>query len=123
MRKFNHPSLIPFVIVIILTMFSGCALFSTQKNPNYEDPILREAMRVRDGWKSDGEMSSLSQEELRQQEAIQYRQEEDIQETPSSGEISVGMSMEQVVSAWGRPRDVETAGDPSVGNQKWIYLE
>ena len=31
------------------------------------------------------------------------------------------MSTQEVRAAWGEPREVETAGDPRLGNEKWTY--
>lgn len=36
-------------------------------------------------------------------------------------DVTLGMSSQQVYSVWGEPADIETAGDPRYGNQRWIY--
>jgi hypothetical protein len=38
-------------------------------------------------------------------------------------ELVLGMNMQDVLSVWGEPRNIESAGDPSLGNQRWIYSE
>ena len=38
-------------------------------------------------------------------------------------DIVPGMSPQEVISAWGRPREVETAGDSRYGNQRWVYYD
>ena len=36
-------------------------------------------------------------------------------------DIFLGMSAHDVQAAWGSPRDVETAGMPGSGNERWVY--
>ena len=36
-------------------------------------------------------------------------------------DIVPGMSQQDVVSAWGHPRDIEVAGDGTHGNERWVY--
>ncbi len=36
-------------------------------------------------------------------------------------DIVPGMSPQDVISAWGRPRDIEVAGDGTHGNERWVY--
>jgi len=36
-------------------------------------------------------------------------------------DILLGMSTKDVQSAWGSPRDIETAGFPGSGNERWVY--
>ena len=40
---------------------------------------------------------------------------------PRLGDVSAGMSMKDVLGAWGEPRHVQYAGQPSSGNQRWVY--
>lgn len=42
---------------------------------------------------------------------------------PSSGTISLGMSKEEVLSAFGRPQRVEIAGNPRFENERWLYAQ
>jgi hypothetical protein len=37
-------------------------------------------------------------------------------------EIVLGMKMHDVRSIWGDPEEVESAGAPQTGNQRWIYF-
>lgn len=41
----------------------------------------------------------------------------------SDNEITLGMGKESVVQRWGRPSQIEVAGDPSNQNERWIYLD
>ncbi|MGE0616180.1 MAG: hypothetical protein AB7P04_11115 [Bacteriovoracia bacterium] len=41
----------------------------------------------------------------------------------SPNEIYLGMSMRAVENAWGIPGEVETAGQQTSGNQRWIYRD
>ena len=36
--------------------------------------------------------------------------------------LRVGMEMNEVTNTWGEPWEVQVAGDPSRGNQKWSYF-
>jgi hypothetical protein len=108
--------LIQIIIVIFLSVTSGCALFSTRNTDEYEDPILREALRVRG-------MDFRAVNESQWSEGQRQSRESEIQYGLETGEIVVGMKMDDVVTVWGRPRDIEVAGDPRFGNQKWIYHE
>lgn len=36
-------------------------------------------------------------------------------------DVVMGMSVQDVRESWGTPRDVEVAGNPDEGNQRWIY--
>jgi len=37
------------------------------------------------------------------------------------GDVAVGMSLQEVRSHWGSPREVEFAGESRSGNQRWIF--
>jgi hypothetical protein len=36
-------------------------------------------------------------------------------------DIVLGMNSAEVISSWGRPRDVEEAGNGGQGNERWLY--
>jgi len=110
-----------FTVILLttsLTLISGCSHLSETlglsdpSNPNYDDPIARQAMMLRT--EGTGYVEKIEDDR-------QNRQQEDIQYALESGDITLGMDMQQVITAWGRPRDVETAGESGYGNQKWLY--
>jgi uncharacterized protein YceK len=37
-------------------------------------------------------------------------------------QIRIGMAKPDVISAWGRPTDIETAGDARLGHERWVYF-
>jgi hypothetical protein len=37
------------------------------------------------------------------------------------GDITLGMPKEAVRESWGDPESIEVAGNPSLGNERWIY--
>ena len=41
--------------------------------------------------------------------------------TPKQDDVSVGMTTRDVIHSWGQPSDVQWAGNPVQGNQKWTY--
>jgi hypothetical protein len=102
-------------IILTLSLFSGgCALFSTEPTPVERDPIALAARRA---------TGNYSDEEGQRQFSRRFNQEREIQRALDAGEIVMGMKMNDVLSVWGKPGDVETAGDPQQGNQRWIYNE
>lgn len=36
-------------------------------------------------------------------------------------DVHLGMGMQDVIGSWGQPGQVEVAGDPSLGNQRWVF--
>ena len=48
---------------------------------------------------------------------------EQIQKAFADGEITLGMSMEEVIELWGHPGLVDFAGDRQSLNQKWTYIQ
>ena len=46
---------------------------------------------------------------------------ERIERAMKEQQITLGMRMHEVRYLWGTPQEVETAGDPSMGNQRWVY--
>lgn len=80
------------------------------------DPMERAALDVRrradpvGGLRSgvDGRDSTLSELQIRRA----FR----------AGEVTLGMTPDEVVQVWGKPREIQVAGDAHSGNQKWIYF-
>lgn len=40
----------------------------------------------------------------------------------SPDQIRVGMAKSDVMSAWGRPSEIETAGNGQLGHERWVYF-
>lgn len=95
------------IFVSFLTILSGCALFQFDPDSQETDPVARAALGYRSPSTS---LPELPEEEL-------------VLDSLDDHELSVGMRMRDVLSRWGHPREVETAGDPRFGNQKWTYWE
>lgn len=76
-----------------------------------DDPVAREAQSTKE------ELSS-PYEELT---ANSGHREELTEQALDAGDVVLGMNMQQVMSSWGRPSEVEIAGDTESGNQKWTY--
>ena len=116
-RQFIQNSL----FVILLTLQFSCALLSSSFNPqsNSEvDPITRTALQNRT---PQGITSEQEKTETEMKQSLQH--EAEIQTAINLGEITLGMTTDDVLSAWGQPRDTESAGRPDTGNQKWIYVD
>jgi hypothetical protein len=123
MMSRNKLILVKISLVILMTPLWGCALFSnlfSKDQADHEDPIVREALRIRDG---NGSYYNGNEEAERSWNEQRERREEEIQYGLDSREIVLGMNMEQVSSIWGRPMNIETAGDPGFGHQRWVYHE
>jgi hypothetical protein len=118
-----------FLIVSVYLSFlatGGCSLLGTRPDPTNDpsiDPVAEAAARVR---AQRGESliaieNPDAASELQRQE--QERQENAIRRARSSGDITLGMAMGDVLSVWGEPRSIDTAGDPRQGNQRWVYFD
>jgi hypothetical protein len=102
------------VSVIYLAIFEGCALLNLEPNQEQQDPIARAALAER--------KPALSAPQSNE-ESPQFNPSYEIQDAIESGHLVVGMKMMDVLSVWGRPRDIESAGDPNLGHQKWTYSD
>ncbi|MGZ3687225.1 MAG: hypothetical protein ACXVBW_02925 [Bdellovibrionota bacterium] len=56
-------------------------------------------------------------------DALHKREQARVQRGLASRELVVGMRPDDVRTVWGDPREVETAGDNSLGNQRWVYYD
>jgi hypothetical protein len=110
-----------FFSVLLLSTLQGCALLSTHSSKEDYDPIAEAALRQ----SGPSPLYFNPQNSLLTQHTSQHRAQQDyeIQLGLETGEVVLGMSMNDVISIWGRPRTIETAGDSIQGNQKWIYLD
>ena len=99
-----------FFLLVALSA-QGCALLDFQDTPKDDlDPVARVAGAIRDnGTSNPAALADPEGFNERIREAVAYR------------ELVPGMEMSQVRSVMGEPYDIETAGDPGRGNQRWIY--
>ena len=71
--------------------------------------------------------TSLTQMEIErakaEKEYAEYLQTIRITQALQTRDIILGMEMDDVSKAWGEPREVEIAGNPSYGNQRWTYFQ
>jgi hypothetical protein len=95
-------------LMIGACLLNGCALFApmTEDEMYENDPVGRAALALRQDRSPAGETPFASAE---------------MSERPSD-QLTLGMSAYRVRSLWGQPQEVENAGDPASGNQRWIYL-
>ncbi len=94
MKKPNNHTVL-FNLLLIGTLLTGCSLLPLQPGQDIEDHSTYH--------------SSAPDRHRRVRRAIQ------------SQDLILGMSTSDVRFAWGEPRDVENAGHPRLGNQRWIY--
>ncbi len=98
----------PLKLILLVTfffLFTACStpsLFSMSES----DRIAELETREREAFEA--------AEELRRIRVRHGLQERD---------LVLGMQMSDVRNVWGEPRDVQMAGDPRYGNQRWIYFE
>lgn len=111
---------------LVALALGGCSLIGTRADSTNDpsiDPIVEAAAQVR---AESGEnliaienpdaARALQQEQQDQQDAM-------IRQALKSGDVTLGMGMEDVLRSWGEPRSVDTAGDPRSGNQRWVYYD
>ncbi len=103
---FNLKAL-PWIAVILLTLFSCSSLHGLGDGSTHEDPIEKAALIEKNQ-----PISTL----------FLLRQEEKIQRAIASNSITLGMNMIEVESILGEPQEIQIAGIPQQKNQKWIYL-
>ncbi len=103
--------LTPFTLTLgCATLLTGCAIAPFVFGPHGdEDPIAEAAQPFIDN----AERVTWDQDSLATHASSANR-------APSSS-LHAGMSMDQVRAIWGRPLSSQVAGDPSEGNEKWIY--
>src|SRR4051812_38521062 len=115
MKTRTHSSLaVKASIVILLTLSVSCASILHELDPQSEDPIARVAL-------AQTEEASKEKEILARKQSPQNK--DGILWATEWGELLVGMETQDVLSAWGRPTEIETAGDSRSGNQRWIYTQ
>jgi len=101
-------------IAILLTLLNGCALVNRQMP---SDLATRDSVDFEENTSEPLSMNTHSNRTYPSEEHTE------IQQGLQLGELVIGMSMRHVVTLWGHPKDIETSGDFSRGNQKWVYLE
>jgi hypothetical protein len=88
----------------------GCALLDFDQGRDEVDPIAQVASSIRDGGTGyDAQTADPGEWQAKVKSAMAYH------------ELIPGMEMQQVRAVLGEPYDVENAGDPGSGNQRWIY--
>lgn len=109
--KSHHPKLIASLFSHFFAIFlNGCASFRDSQSwqgsnldSSKDDPILKVGL------------------ELAQERQIPANQESPV--SFHSSKLALGMQMSEVEKLWGNPEEVEFAGQPRDGNQKWIYYK
>jgi hypothetical protein len=102
-----------FIPVSLVLFFAGCALLpvSGMDDPasDPDDPVAQAALRLRQPASAESYESDSIPTDLATARAAR--------------EVVPGMPMDDVRSILGEPREVETAGNPMLGNQRWVYSE
>jgi outer membrane protein assembly factor BamE (lipoprotein component of BamABCDE complex) len=105
--------LFPLTVCLIATTLAGCATvrgligMETAKEVP-EDPIEAAAMAYR----SPSSLTEKPAPFLADAAA----------DMGSPDQIRVGMAKSDVMSAWGRPSEIETAGNGQLGHERWVYF-
>lgn len=97
------------VILLTSPLLSHCSSLSTLRNPFSVDPVTRSAQAQRNTVNPETEMDHLGENPL---ETLKIRHE-----------LRIGMNMNEVISILGKPQEIQVAGNPELGNQKWTYWE
>ncbi len=117
MTQKTHRIVLAIGLNLTLLGINGCALFMpTPEDPLANDPVARAALAVRDEGRSPANFGSESGGSgdsgfIKERSA------------PMFNRLTLGMEMPQVLELWGKPTDVKAAGEPSDGNQRWVYSE
>ncbi len=117
MTQKTHLTALAIGFSLTLLSMNGCALFMpTPEDPLANDPVARAALAVRDEGRSPASVGSESSDSG-DSAFIKERS------APMFNRLTLGMEMPQVLELWGKPTDVKAAGEPSDGNQRWVYSE
>lgn len=110
------------IIAIFMTLLTGCSELPFLKDSAESDPVAKAAMQVRNSNvgaqhgstpNSTGPAYKVSPADLSQA----------VQKGIFQGELVPGMTSNEVAEAWGKPHEIQTAGDPRIRNEKWIYTD
>ena len=71
-------------------------------------------------FESSAEVDPAAQEARDEQKSIELRE---LEAGQANRDLVMGMLMKDVLEIWGHPLEVQTAGDPAIGNQKWVYYD
>jgi hypothetical protein len=93
--------------VIFVTLLAACSSTPLEKLES-ADPITRAGLMNRPF--RDPDLTNAEALDAQSRRAVQL------------GMITLGMEPSDVVSVFGHPRKVEFAGDPNLGNQRWVYF-
>ncbi len=110
------------LISMSTSLLNGCALLSsdmTEEEMYENDPVGRAALALRTD-RSPAGQKAASDSDIGSSRDFGERADASLQ--PPPGQLTLGMSTRNVQALWGRPQEVETAGDPTSGNQRWISL-
>jgi hypothetical protein len=105
------------LMIAPLLVLQSCALFSpdvSQDDRYANDPVAKAALALRTqrGPASDRTPLPSQNAPIRSAQFIKHS---------VPGELTLGMNPSSVRSLWGDPQEIENAGDPSLGNQRWTY--
>jgi hypothetical protein len=104
------------IVLILFYLAAGCASLGLQPNSNQDekeiDPVAAMAEQYR--------RSNPDSEENRIEREAQALK---IEVARYNGELALGMSSQDVLEILGQPRDVETAGIPGTGFERWVYFD
>jgi hypothetical protein len=142
-RAFSRPLLGTCLLSLGLLQLSGCALIGLDMGSDHPDRIDQieqsgagsggQASRSPAGWSNDGSQdsgyqssglgnpSNSSNSANSRDEDARNERERHRRMAIMNQDIFLGMSARDVQSAWGSPRDIETAGVPGSGNERWVY--
>ncbi len=99
----------PTILICLSALVSGCATLFPGNDVDGPDSSDITTTSQSAPERDPADLSSVDYHRNQVVHAIQNR------------DIVPGMSAHEVISAWGRPRDVEVAGDGSHGNERWVY--
>jgi hypothetical protein len=103
------------LLVLSLVLLSSCAGMGIGGDEEKElDPIAAVALSLRQGRHPAYAREPATEADLQERQT-------QLRSAIAQREVLVGMDMRQVTQVLGRPYDIESAGDPGQGNQRWVY--
>jgi hypothetical protein len=113
-------------IAIFLTFFYGCALLSFDPDDESGDyPEISSTRHGQPSYSTEPSRETASHSPAsgpdRPTRYLPPSFDSEVQKALESEELILGMRTQDVLSIWGKPQRIESAGDPKMGNQKWSY--
>ncbi|MCM2280158.1 MAG: hypothetical protein NDJ89_18975 [Oligoflexia bacterium] len=100
--------------ILLASLLFGCASLFSREEEVDRDPVKTAALRLRSPASSSGTRENTQASYLATQQLLVAKENRD---------LVPGMSMADVEEIWGQPQEIQMAGMPGTGYERWIYFE